>query len=69
MKTKELKIKMTPEGEKNFKDLQKRSDCPEPIDLIRRSIALYDMMVTLKAKGYTFMATAEGELPKEIEIL
>jgi hypothetical protein len=66
---KTLKLKVTAKGEATIKDLQTRSNSADLSELTRKAFALYDMMITLKVKGYTFMATAEGELPKEIEII
>jgi hypothetical protein len=49
-----INIEMSLTAKKSLDDLQERIDCPSISEVVRRSLSLYDYVITMQEKGMGF---------------
>jgi len=67
-KTNSLKLDMSPEVKKKLDDLQTRTNAVNMGEVFRRALALYDFVITEKAKNTKILVQREGEEPTELNV-
>lgn len=63
-----LRFDMSPEVKKNLENLRERTNAADMGEVFRRALALYDFVITEKAKNTKILVQREGEEPSELNV-
>lgn len=64
-----LNLDITPKAKEALQDLQERTEAASLIEVIRRAVALYDLVVSQTEKGNAFFVRREDGTEMQIIIL